>query len=269
MTQVSSEKAQRPVVADRNTAPTETPDHSIESAPNRSLLSRSQILRHRDAGNIIIFPFNKRNLGGTTYDVRLGTHFFREQFRQGGNKFLNPFSERDVRKFWGTVQEAENAGTWMRDNGNLTGITAQDRLIVIEPGETILAHTYEFIGGVNCVATEMKARSSMGRFGITVCKCASWGNVGFFTRWTMEITNLMVEARLPLPAGMRIAQIVFNEVDPIDDRHGYQKTGKYQGESDLAELVSKWDPHMMLPRLHEDQEIGTFHQYHELPPVKK
>jgi hypothetical protein len=39
-------------------------------------------------------------------------------------------------------------------------------------GKTILGHTNEFLGGRGSVTTMMKARSSMGRNFIEVCKCA-------------------------------------------------------------------------------------------------
>ncbi len=244
--------------------------HHEPPAPQRSLLSRAQILRHRDEGNIIIHPFNEVNLGNTSYDVRLGKNFFREQFARGGNPNFNPFSEADVHTFWGAVEKAVDAETWMQKSGELQGIRPEDRLIIINPGETILAHTFEFIGGLRCVATEMKARSSMGRVGITVCKCASWGSVDYFSRWTMEITNHLKETSIPLPVGMRIAQIIFNEVDPVEERFGYSKAGgKYQSDDDLAEVISKWDPYSMLPRLHADPDVGSFHEYHKLPPLKK
>lgn len=58
-----------------------------------------------------------------------------------------------------------------------------DRIIWITPGETILAHTNEFIGGCKSVTTMMKARSSLGRNFIEVCKCAGWGDVGYINRW--------------------------------------------------------------------------------------
>jgi hypothetical protein len=47
-----------------------------------------------------------------------------------------------------------------------------DRVIFISPQETILAHTQEFIGGRKTVTTMMKARSSLGRNFIEICKCA-------------------------------------------------------------------------------------------------
>jgi deoxycytidine triphosphate deaminase len=76
-------------------------------------------------------------------------------------------------------------------------------------GETILAHTNEFIGGRETVTTMMKARSSMGRNFIEVCKCAGWGDIGYVNRWTMEITNNSRFYSIPLVVGRRIAQIVF------------------------------------------------------------
>lgn len=54
----------------------------------------------------------------------------------------------------------------------------EDLIIWVAPGETILGHTEEFIGGRHNVTTMMKARSSMGRNFIEVCKCAGWGDVG-------------------------------------------------------------------------------------------
>jgi dCTP deaminase len=93
----------------------------------------------------------------------------------------------------------------------------------------------------------------MGRNFIEVCKCAGWGDVGFFNRWTMEITNISRRHTIPLVVGRRIAQIVFFETGQILDR-SYSDAGKYQTSSDLSELQAKWSPSLMLPRLHKDAE---------------
>ena len=53
---------------------------------------------------------------------------------------------------------------------SLDNISPQDRIIWLKPGETILGHTNEFLGGRKTVTTMMKARSSMGRNFIEVCK---------------------------------------------------------------------------------------------------
>jgi len=67
---------------------------------------------------------------------------------------------------------AETHKTWSERTGNalLENIGPDDRIIWIKPGETILGHTLEFIGGRKSVTTMMKARSSMGRNFIEVCK---------------------------------------------------------------------------------------------------
>src|SRR3989338_8710071 len=112
-------------------------------------------------------------------------------------------------------QEAMMAQDWTKENGELKNIKPEDRIIILGPGETILAHTQEFIGGRNCVTTEMRARSSMGRIGITVRKCAGWGELGFCNRWTMEVSNHLKETSVVLVVGMRVAQIAFYQVDPL------------------------------------------------------
>lgn len=231
------------------------------------LLSREKIKDQFEKGRIVIDPFDEANLNSASYDVRLGPHFFREQTKPGESSFFNPFDENDVTHYWGESEFAVNAGDWMLTNRHLENISAaDDLLIVIGPGETILAHTIEFIGGRSignsAVTSEMRARSSVGRVGITVCKCAGWGDVGFINRWTMEITNLMKDSSIILPVGMRIAQIVFFQVAfvPTEDTYAV-KGGKYQTGDDLSELQEKWRPTNMLPRLYNDLDVGNFHRY--------
>ncbi|MBI4414691.1 MAG: hypothetical protein HY566_00445, partial [Candidatus Kerfeldbacteria bacterium] len=174
-----------------------------------------------------------------------------------GPRTLNPFDQSHVRRYWGTPQYAAPAMLLRSGLPPLAGMTGEDRLIIVEPGETILAHTIEFVGGRRCVTTEMRARSSMGRIGITVCKCAGWGDVGYINRWTMEVTNVLRERAIPLPVGMRIAQIALYEVDPLDASYAGE-SGKYQTTDDMDELVASWNPSTMLPRLYDDRDIGHF-----------
>lgn len=84
----------------------------------------------------------------------------------------NPYSESNVQRVWGNVQEAEKHSDWVKRTGNnkLENVADDDYIIFIKPGETILAHTNEFIGGRTTVTTMMKARSSLGRNFIEVCK---------------------------------------------------------------------------------------------------
>jgi len=217
-------------------------------------LSDKRILEEMGAGNIVISPFNQEvNLNTSSYDVRLGQYFYRQQQARGYRHIYDPWNQEDVIAVWGDVQQAKLASEELPasqlDRG---GIAASDRVIVVRPGETILGHTEEFIGGRNHITTMMKARSSMGRNSIEVCKCAGWGDVGYINRWTMEITNNSSLYAIPLIVGARVAQIVFIETGPILGAD-YSKQGKYQNTDDLEELQRNWSPESMLPRLSRDR----------------
>lgn len=226
-----------------------------ERLTTRSLLSRNMMLEHLRRGTIVVDPFDERNLKTTSYDVRLGRYYFREQSRRHTGGLFNPFDERHVRAYWGEPQEAELARKWMeRTDTKLNVVTPEDRIILLAPGETILAHTEEFIGGRHCVSTEMRARSSMGRIGITVCKCAGWGDLGYVNRWTMEMTNHLIDSQVVLVVGMRVAQIIFYQVDPLDTSYA-REAGKYQASDDLAQIKAAWTPDAMIPKLYRDYEV--------------
>ena len=182
------------------------------------LLSDHRIRQAMEAGNIIIEPFEPRQLGTNSYDVRLGDWYFEPNRNMQTVSFL---SEEQTRKFWGEPIQA---------NG----------IIAVRPGDTILAHTMEVVGGRNGFTTSMRARSSIGRSCMSVCKCAGVGDVGYVARWTMEITNHS-HATIELPVGLRVAQILFYEVGETDKHY----EGKYGQSAD-------WSPYEMLPRLYND-----------------
>lgn len=219
-------------------------------------LSDRKILEEMKKGDIVIYPFNRENLATSSYDVTLGEYFFPQQPPKHFQNIFNIYSKNDLDRVWGTeAKRAKSAKEIFKDyKFHFDGISPEDKVIVLEPGETILAHTNEFIGGKGHITTMMKARSSMGRSFIEVCKCAGWGDVGYVNRWTMEITNNSKHYAIPLVVGRRIGQIVFFETGEIigDD---YNKKGKYNSSTDIKELKKKWKPEMMLPRLYTDRDI--------------
>ena len=218
-----------------------------------AVLSNKSILRAKKDGLVVIEPFNEQNLSTSSYDVTLGEFYFRECEPQPGVTLYNPYSEKHVKRVWGSVCVAQPLSAHS-DVLMLENIDPADRVIFIRPGETILAHTNEFIGGRGNITTMMKARSSMGRSFIEVCKCAGWGDVGYTNRWTMEITNNSSNYAVPLVVGRRVAQIIFFETGPIL-KHDYSKIGKYQSKPSLSVLKKSWKPTMMLPKLYKDREI--------------
>lgn len=226
------------------------------------LLGKPEIEKYLLNGDITITPFKPENLGSAQYDVTLGEHFYRERGvtehrnpPRGWSAVYNPFDEQHVRDKWELCKPAphewyaERVGRWLKNVGR------DEKLILLEPGEIILGHTEEFIGGsCNFITTMMKARSSLGRNGVEVCRCAGMGDVGYFTRWTMEIVNTSRFQTIALPVGRRVAQLLFFQVEPVAAGDVYDKGGKYQTSSKLAELMAEWTPEQMLPKQWRDRE---------------
>jgi len=219
--------------------------------------SDRKILQAMDEGLVIIDPFNRKNLATSSYDVTLGEYYFTEQPPKHFENIYNIYDKTHIDRVWGTKAHRAKEAREVFKNFSFEwrGIEPDDRIILLAPGETILAHTEEFIGGRERITTMMKARSSLGRSFISVCKCAGWGDVGYINRWTMEITNSSTRYSIPLVVGRRIAQIVFFETGYIEGAD-YTKTGKYNPAGTLEELKATWKPEMMLPRLHMDRDIN-------------
>jgi len=179
-------------------------------------------------------------------------------------EILNPFSKDSINKMYFKLEKAIEVRKIKSQLNSFKNLKPTDKVILISPNETILAHTIEFIGGKNskdlAITSEMRARSSLGRIGIAVCKCAGWGDVGYINRWTMEITNFS-SVVIPLVVGMRIAQIIFHQVEPISQIDEYQLRGKYQKSIDIESLKKNWQPEMMLPKLYQDKDLGKFRKY--------
>ena len=219
-------------------------------------LSDKKILQSMKEGSIVIEPFKKANLATSSYDVTLGEYFFPEQTPPHFENLYNVYDKKHIERVWGTkAKRAKPAKEILaKYKFEYESISSNDQIILLAPGETILGHTQEFIGGRDHITTMMKARSSLGRSFIEVCKCAGWGDVGYINRWTMEITNNSTHYYIPLVVGRRIAQIIFFETGPIL-AGDYGKGGKYQSGGSVARLKKSWKPTDMLPRLYLDRDI--------------
>lgn len=217
-----------------------------------SLLSDKRILEKYHAGDIIIDPLEPDRIKTSSVDVTLGEWYFRPNTNHGLTLY-NPWSRNHVERVFGQPQRAKTAeeefGKDLPD-----GIKPKDRVIIAYSGQMLLCHTNEYIGGKNGITTMMKARSSIGRSDIVVCKCAGWGDVGYINRWTMEVTSGGFGLGIPelLIVGEPVAQIEFFEVGETLAEN-YASDGKYQTSTDLNELKRNWKPEQMLPKLWKDR----------------
>ena len=221
---------------------------------NAGVYSNTQIKEAIAKNHIVFYPYTEEHIAGSSVDVTLGHWYYRTERNKNGG-FYNPFDEHDVKSYFEGPFAAETHQNWAEANGRrlFPGIPADQQVIILAPGERILAHTHEFIGIRPPGTSTMQARSTWGRNGVAVCLDAGWGDPGYINRWTMEIYNMNKDHSVVLPVGERIAQIVFYHTGPVEGQ--YRKiSGKYQKgtDQDLQTIVKEWRPEQMLPRGYKD-----------------
>jgi len=186
------------------------------------ILGRDAILEYLESGAIVCTPRPDENqIQGTSIDVRLGHNFWIQKVSWYGAERL---VDKDLPGPWYQPVVVEDPNSYF----------------YLEPSNTVLAHTEEFIGTtVPWLTTKIHTRSTPARWGVDVCKGAGFGDPGFCGRWTLELTNT-TPWTIALPIGCRIAQIAFFEVKG--------------NESDLYDRMynqgpDEWTPNHMLPKL--------------------
>jgi deoxycytidine triphosphate deaminase len=208
-------------------------------------------------GTIVCVPYNESYVSEASLDFTLG-HYYYEQESNQKKHVYNPFDKKDVSRYFNGPLEAIKHKDWCKKTGlkPFKNIPTNHPIIVLRPGERILAHTHEFIGiRANGGACEVKSRSSWGRNGVAVCFDAGWIDPGYINRITLEIYNLNKHESVVLPVGERIGQLVFHHTGPVegdysDGRKGI--SGKYQSTSNLDELIRIWSPEQLLPQAYKD-----------------
>lgn len=206
---------------------------------------------------IVCVPYNPRHVSEASLDFTLGHYFFKQEDRED-NRVYNPFDPSDVAGYFKGPLEAMPHAEWCEKNGYqlFENIPVDHPIIVLRPGERILAHTHEFIGiRAHGGACEVRSRSTWGRNGVAVCFDAGWVDPGYINRITLEIYNLNMHESVVLPVGERMGQLVFHKTGKVDGDYSQGRdgmSGKYQTTSDLDTLIANWKPEDMLPRGYKD-----------------
>lgn len=223
-----------------------------------SVYSNTEIKAAIADGTIVSVPYNEKYVAEASLDFTLGHYFYKQEYQEEA-KVYNPFDKGDVARYFKGPLEAMPHAEWCQKYGYqlFVNIPPKHPIIVLRPGERVLAHTHEFIGiRAHGGACEVRSRSSWGRNGVAVCFDAGWVDPGYINRLTLEIYNLNMHESVVLPVGERIGQLIFIKTGKVDGDYSDGRdgiSGKYQHTSDLEELIKTWSPEQMLPRAYKDQ----------------
>lgn len=240
-------------------------------------LSDTQILANLNK-DIIISPFNPDQLGPNSYDVTLGEWYYSVNeekmpcylpntsidISKNSLKYLSSENGKQISEYWGVTNLAPNFGAkkafkiTTEYEAELYGVSKGDQIIIVEPGELILAHTNEIVGTLNNFNMMIQNKSTIMRIGVTICRDANFANVGFIGRFCLEISNESKVCSV-LRVGQRIAQILFNSTGPVSKPYN----GQYNLGKTASEILKNWTPLNMIPKIAVDSVLKA-----NLPTIK-
>jgi dCTP deaminase len=170
------------------------------------------LLRDDETGIKIIPIINfEKQLGSTSFDIRLGTSF--EVYHSSQNGTIDFTDDK-------TAEEASNNSSKI-DKDFLESIT-------INPGQFMLGHSMEYIKLPENISGDLEGRSSFARLGIEIHMTAGFIDPGFEGALTFEIYNAGPNPVKLFP-GLRIAQLRFIPVNTPRKPYGKGVEAKYRG----------------------------------------
>lgn len=152
-----------------------------------SILTRDEILKEIQAGNIAITPFDESSVGPGSVDLHLGKDF------------------RIFKKVHDIVD--------INDSTNyekMTELIHAPEGIVLMPGETILGITREVIKLASNICGWLEGRSRFARVGLLVHISASFMQPGINNQQVLEMTNFS-PMPLRIHPGTAICQFIFQK----------------------------------------------------------
>lgn len=163
------------------------------------MLTGPGIVAERQAGRLVIEPFDPAHVNPNSYDVRLAPE-------------LLVYERRELR-----VGE---------DNPTYKVVIPPEGYRLL-PVTVYLASTVEWTETHAPWTPMLNGKSSLGRLGVMVHATAGFGDVGFKGKWTLELH--VVQPVIIMP-GIRIAQICYFRTEGREQTYA----GRYQDQQGAA-----------------------------------
>ena len=176
-----------------------------------SVLSDRDIRAAIEAGEVVITPYDSKDLQPSSVDQHLDRRF--RVFRNNRYPYI------DVRSPQPDLTEMVSV--------------ADDEPFILHPGEFVLGQTLEWTELPDDLVARLEGKSSLGRLGLLIHSTAGYVDPGWKGNLTLELSNV---ANLPIALyyGMKIGQISFFRMSSAVERpYGSPELGsKYQGQSE-------------------------------------
>jgi len=170
-----------------------------------TVLTHDQILALVKRGDLVIDPFDIRQLGPASYDVRIADE-------------IGYYDE-----LW-DIANRTTEGALTIDNAWMFGKTERvDEEIVVHFNQIVLARSVEWFEFPDNISGLLIGRSSIGRLGLFVIISAGWFDPGFKGYAVFEVFNAN-RVPIKIKVGERVAQMVFYAHEPTSKPY----SGKYQ-----------------------------------------
>ena len=173
------------------------------------ILTDKQILLEIEKKNIVIAPFDRKNLGTNSYDVHLSKHFACYE-----DDILDAKKHNTIRHF-----ELPEEG------------------FILKPGVLYLATTLEYTETHKHVPF-LEGKSSMGRLGVDIHATAGKGDVGYCNYWTLEISCIQPVKIYPF---MPVGQIIYFATEgTIENFYNTKYNVKYNEKTERPVESMMW-----------------------------
>lgn len=170
------------------------------------ILAKEAIIEEYEWGNIVIDPFNPEMVKENSVDIHIAdVAWIQSPFPDQENRANTWDSTVYVR----TDEDSDSKRYYHKIIGT------EESPFLLEAGNLYLFPTNEKFGtapGSNIVS-EVKAKSTTGRFGLTVSLCAGMGDVGYNDRWILEVRPVNDTLVYPFSC---LGQVVFTRTTNTD-----------------------------------------------------
>lgn len=186
-----------------------------------SLLSYNQLCELVETNIIDADP---KNVNGASIDIRLGDQILLESVSPDVRE--NPLDPKS-RSAMPLVDLSDK-----KASVNWKTITMGPNGVIIYPNQCFLAHSMEHFKIPYNMCAEFRLRSSIAR-NLLDASLAMWMNPAWGFEQsvgpvlTLELKNISEGHRLLIKPGLRIGQVIFNQIETVPKEKSYAARGRY------------------------------------------